>query len=189
MVVVVEARPEAELVRRAAGGDAEAFGALYDLLAPDVHRFVARLLDRTRAEDVVQETFLRLHGLLGQADPDRPLRPYVLGIARRSALEALRRARPGDDRGLDAVPAPGGVPEAAAKAEEDGLLAAALAALDPDQRVVVSLRFAGALTMQALAEALDVSVPTARARLREALGRLTVELERRGLVAAHGGAR
>src|SRR5215207_4374340 len=48
------------LVRRAQEGDAEAFGRLYDRYVTMVHRYVySRVGDRTTAEDVTSETFVR----------------------------------------------------------------------------------------------------------------------------------
>lgn len=177
-------------VRRAAAGDVGALGAVHDALAPDVRRFLAalRLLDSHAQEDALQETFVRLVRLLPTVEPGRRLLPFTLGVARRVALEqARRRKRGGDAHGgeaeLAAVVAPGpGVVETAARAEESERVVAALADLEPDQRSVVTLRFVSGLVMEELAVAIGCSVPTARARLREASARLVVALEARGLV-------
>ncbi|MCO5168465.1 MAG: sigma-70 family RNA polymerase sigma factor [Planctomycetes bacterium] len=184
---------DAGQVRRAQGGDRAAFAALYVALAPDVQRFLAgqeAALDRHQVDDATQETFLRLHRLLPAVDAARPLRPYVLGVARRVALELARRrssvpGRPGEVE-PDALPGRDLVHEEVEGAERDRLVHGALSALAPEPRAVLVLRLVNGLTMQELADSLQVSVPTARARLREAAAALTVQLERRGIVREEG---
>jgi RNA polymerase sigma-70 factor, ECF subfamily len=84
---------EAELVRRAAAGDREAAGEIYDRYVPLVR---AILLDATgsmaEANDLVQEVFIRaLDGLKQLRDPDR-LCAWMIGIARRQGIEYRRRS-------------------------------------------------------------------------------------------------
>lgn len=171
----------ADLVRRAGAGDADAFGALYDALAPGVLRLLRGLgLGPEQAEDALQESFLRLlRRLPGLTDPGR-VRGYLGGIAHHVAIDALRRRAAAAVEDEPADDAPGGA-EAAAGRERAALIAAALAALPADLRGALALRHAGGLTMHELALALDCSAPTARARLGEAASRLAVELRRRGL--------
>ncbi len=83
------------LVLQARDGSASAFGAL-------VHRHHGRvfgfLLTLTRhrqdAEDLTQETFLRAWDKLHHYDPGRPIVPWLLTIARRQTIAALRKSRP-----------------------------------------------------------------------------------------------
>ncbi|MBI3725353.1 sigma-70 family RNA polymerase sigma factor [bacterium] len=186
MGVLVSEPSTEQLVFLAIRGDREAFGAIYDRLAPEVHRFLRgqRLdLDHHRLEDAVQETFLRLHRMLSSFDASRPLKPYVVGIARRVALELGRRARPSSPAGLEDEPSRGSdAPEEALRTERDRLVGAALAALEDEHRALVVLRFVSELTMQDLADALSCSIPTARARLNEAALRFVQELAKRGLL-------
>ncbi|MCO5167145.1 MAG: sigma-70 family RNA polymerase sigma factor [Planctomycetes bacterium] len=170
-----------ELTRRAAAGDADAFGALYDALAPGALRLLRGLgLGREQAEDALQESFLRLlRRLPALAEPGR-VRGYLAGIAHHVAVDGLRRrtAAPAEAEPIDERP---GAEAAALGRERDAVVAAALAALPDALRGALALRHAGGLTMHELALALDCSVPTARARLSEAASRLAVELRRRGL--------
>ena len=93
----VGAMTEAEAIRLCLAGGAEAqaaFRFIYDRHAPDVFRFQMKVLrDAGLAEDSVQETFVRLHRGLGGFDPERPLRPWVLTIARNVAIDLLRSSR------------------------------------------------------------------------------------------------
>lgn len=177
----------AVLVSRALAGDGEAFAAIYHRHADDVQRVIVSLrlrLRREEVEDAVQDTFLRLLHDLPRVDPARSLRGYVLGIARNVALDRCRRARvraaePLADTAPDARA--GRAERRAERAEESELVARALEALDPERRAALALRHVQGLTMDELALALDCSVPTARARLRDAAALLGRELRRLGL--------
>jgi len=82
---------DAELARRAAAGDREAAGAIYDRYAPLVR---AILLDATgslgEANDLLQEVFLRALGGLRQLRQPELLCAWLVGIARRQGTEYRR---------------------------------------------------------------------------------------------------
>lgn len=83
------------LVRRAAGGDARAFRALYRDLHPVVHGFVARrIADGADAEDLVAKVFHRMLEHLDRFDPAKAsVRGWVIGIARNAIIDHLRARR------------------------------------------------------------------------------------------------
>ena len=79
-------------------GSVDAFEHLHDALAPDLKAYLAALCrDVTRAEDLLQETFLQIHRSRAVHTPGHPVRPWVFAIARRVYLMyrrgASRRAR------------------------------------------------------------------------------------------------
>ena len=83
---------EAALLRRARGGDQDAFCRLYGLHARSVHALAWRLTgDRALAEDIVQDTFLRMLGHLRGLQAGRPVRPWLRQVAARLAIDRLRR--------------------------------------------------------------------------------------------------
>ncbi len=176
-------------VAAALEGDDEAWAALYDALAPDAHRFLVGLgaLSRTEAEDALQETFVRLVRDLPRWDRARPLRPFVLGVARHVAIDALRRRRSrsaATARKAEAEPRPESErpSERLNREEVRDLIAAALEAVEPELRGLLVLRHVSNLTLRELAESCDCSVPTARERLRRAARRFAVELKNRGVL-------
>lgn len=87
-------RPDAAEVEAAARGDAAAFERIVRTMQGTVWRYVVHLLgDRTLAEDVTQEIFLRVHRRLGTLrDPERFV-PWLLAIARNAAFDAGRSRR------------------------------------------------------------------------------------------------
>jgi RNA polymerase sigma-70 factor, ECF subfamily len=134
----VTAGREAELMARYCDGDRAAFDALYATVAPRLLGFLVQLVgDRALAEDVMQETLLKLHEAralyVRGADPV----PWIYTIARHTAFDELRRRQRARVRLVtdDARPPPepraelSGAPEAARR-EVDPAGAEALAALD-----------------------------------------------------------
>lgn len=88
---------ERELILLCQRGDDAArsgFRQLYELHFDEVRRFHERLLgDAHGADDATQETFVRLHRGLKTIDPERPLRPFVLAVARNGRDRRPPRAR------------------------------------------------------------------------------------------------
>lgn len=86
----------ASLMRAALNGDAPAYRRLFASLTPAL-RAVARRncarvgLDGGDAEDIVQEVLLALHLKRHTWDPERPIGPWVMAIARNKLIDARRR--------------------------------------------------------------------------------------------------
>jgi RNA polymerase sigma-70 factor (ECF subfamily) len=68
-------------------GSAEAFDRLHGALALDLKVYLTKLCrDATRADDLVQETFLQMHRSRAAHTPGLPVRPWVFAIAKRVFL-------------------------------------------------------------------------------------------------------
>ena len=108
------------LARTAGRGDKAALAVLIQRTQPDVWRLCAHLVDPAAADDLAQETYLRVIGALKSFRGDAPVRTWLLTIARRvCAAEVSVRLR---DRQLAArlaaMPSaglPGQAPEAGAQ--------------------------------------------------------------------------
>jgi len=88
-------KSDADLARAAQAGSREAFGELTLRHYPAVHAFLLSLLaNRTDAEDLTQDTFLRALTKLHHFDPGQPFRPWVFTLARRLAITRWRRHKP-----------------------------------------------------------------------------------------------
>jgi RNA polymerase sigma-70 factor (ECF subfamily) len=80
---------------RFARGEDAALAEVYDLGAPAVLTFLLRLSnDRPLAEDLTQETFLRIHRARGLYRSGAPVLPWAYTIARRLFLDSVRARRP-----------------------------------------------------------------------------------------------
>lgn len=77
---------------RYAQGEDAAFEEVYDRLAPRLHGFLLRQTrDRARAEDVVQQTMLRIHRARSRFEPGARVLPWAFAIARRLLVDSHRR--------------------------------------------------------------------------------------------------
>ena len=181
----VVASEEALLLRRVADGDHGA--PLVDLY----HRYASRLYglglrlmgDAGMAEELVQETFLRLWRSAGRYEPERgSVRTFLFAIARRVAVDLLRRT---GSRPLPTGPA--GEESAGGEEAFDALVLGldvrdALGALAPKHREVLELILDEDLAQAELAARLGVPVGTVKTRIFYGLRALRGELEERGLL-------
>lgn len=109
---LADIKEESALVRRARWGDQRAFEVLYDRHVAAIHALAHRLTgNRSAAEDIVQDTFLRMVQFIGGLRGDRPLRPWLKRVAANAAIDRMRRERatseladldPADDAGVSA---------------------------------------------------------------------------------------
>lgn len=180
-----------EAMGRYAAGDDLAFECVYDEVAPRLAAYLQRRLrDRTRVEDLIQQTFLHMHRARGSFIPGAQVLPWALSIARRLLIDGVRRGDreiPVDTDCGDEVPA---LMEGIATGEE--LLAArqtadtlerALAGLSEPQRAAFELVKGEGLSLAQAARVLGTTVLGVKLRahrayeaLRAALGETHDEL-------------
>lgn len=156
------------------GYDADAFAAIYDRYAAPVFGFLRRFLrDRTASEDLVQQTFLRIHEARESFDPSQRLRTWIFTIARRLAINFLERERravgPVADEPADSAPTP---EQQVVMRNEVRRLENALAQLARDDAILVLLAKFEGLTSDELGHVLGCSADAAKMRLHRALRRL-----------------
>lgn len=169
-------------------GDAEALGAVFDRLAPELALIAAHLVGADAAEDLVQATFLDAIEQRDRWDGSRPLAPWLVGLLGMHVRRARReRGRSPDagrlgHRGSDVDDRDG--PAAAAVSRDTlALVRRTVAQLPPHYRTVLSLRLVDGLEVQAIARSLGVPLGTVKARLHRGL-----DLLRRTLPAGVAGA-
>jgi len=170
---------EALFVRYREEGDLESFGQLYDRYASPLLRFHRRLLrDSGAAEDLTQQTFLKLHEARGSFDETRAFRTWAFTIAHRLALNWLERAAR-----RTASAAPEDAPDSAPSPERWTLLREevrqverALAGLSRGDAEVILLAKVGELSHQQIADVVGCSAEAAKMRVHRALQRLGARL-------------
>lgn len=170
-----------QLMRRFQRGEARAFETLMRRHRTPIHAFLCRLVgDRARAEDLLQETFLRVIKGVAGWEPRAAVRTWLFTIARNLAADEARRrafrdAEPLDPREGEApraerLPDGGRLPDdAAGDALVRPRLEAALAALPAEQREVFLLREHAGLSFPEIATATGANENTVKSRLRYAL--------------------
>jgi RNA polymerase sigma-70 factor (ECF subfamily) len=174
-VAELNSRSDAELLHLSRGVTGEAaFRELYRRHHGAVRGFLARLLrDAQAAEDVLQETFLRVHLHRGRHDPSLPFRPWLFRIARNLGLNALEARKPTGRSPGDAVAANDAVPVAAARRESRDATREALDALPDEMRALLIQRHGLGMTLDELASSWELNERTIRTRLQAAVDELT----------------
>jgi len=85
---------EPELAARAAGGDESAFRTIVERYTRMVHTLAYRITcDAASAEDVVQETLLRVHRAIHRFDGRASMATWIGRIATNAALDTVRARR------------------------------------------------------------------------------------------------
>ncbi len=172
----------AGLMVEAGRGDQEAFGRLYDELAPMVHGTSLRVVrDPARAEEVTQEVFVEVWRLAPRYDPTRgSVRAWVATIAHRRAVDCIRSTQASRERDArEAAQAPAsepGVDQEVEAGADHQRVQRALSRLTALQRQSVELAYYGGHTYREVAELLGVPEGTVKTRIRDGLIRLRDEL-------------
>jgi RNA polymerase sigma-70 factor (ECF subfamily) len=167
------------MVMAARAGDEAAFLAVYRMYAPAVFRFcLARSPHPADAEDLLQQTFLRVvEALPRYEDRGLPFGAWLFRIARSVTVDQHRRRRDDVSLEVESEPAIGAADSSAHDLAERELLRAALAALTPDQREVVRLRFFADLSARETGLLLGRDAAAVRALQWRALAALRRVLE------------
>ncbi|HEX8283643.1 MAG TPA: sigma-70 family RNA polymerase sigma factor [Pyrinomonadaceae bacterium] len=172
-----------ELVERVRAGDEEAFRLIFDRYSRPVLGFIFDMVgDRSLAEDLAQETFVRAFRGLQTLREETKLSTWLFGIARNCAREQLRsRRRDAGNVEIDAEPAfelhdqartPSG--ELLDK-ELSGVIQTALQRLDEDKRTVFTLKVLQQRSYEEIAEITGFSV----GKLKTDLHRARAEMRKR----------
>jgi RNA polymerase sigma factor (sigma-70 family) len=165
-----DAQDEDELLAQVAGGDMRALEALYRRMRVRVFAVALAVTgDRGTAEDVMQDTFVRVYSGAPGYRPQARARAWVLTIARHLALDAVRR------RAREPVSEMADRGAAAPAGELDGIgldVVHALLQLGEVDRQIVVLHGLAGFTHAEVAAELGVPAGTVRWRYRVALARL-----------------
>src|SRR5262245_27891232 len=88
-----------DLMVRYQSGDAAAVTGLIERLSPQLLRFfLAQFVSRRFADDLLQETWLRIHRVRHTYRPGEPVLPWIYALARNVRVDHYRRTRRVEDR-------------------------------------------------------------------------------------------
>lgn len=166
-------------VEAARRGDHDAFARLVDRHTPAVTRLMRRFTrDPRQLEELVQDTFVEVHGALPRFRGDAPFLHYLRRIGTRVGYRLwTRRSRGpelvGDATRLDVAVHDGG----AAARDEAEWVAAMLARLRPRDRLVLTLVYLEGCSMAEVAELTDWSLAMVKTQTHRARRRLAKILE------------
>jgi len=180
---------EKRLTERAKRGDREAFAELVEIYKDKIFQLAYRMVgNRQEAEDIAQETFLRVYANLHQFNESYKFSTWIYRIATNLCIDRGRKKRPDfslDEQaegteGLDwysRLASRDRTPEEKVVTQElQETVQDALNELAPKYRSIMILRYIEDLSLQEISEVLKLPVTTIKTRIhrgREALrGRL-----------------
>ena len=154
-------------------GDPAAATALIHLLSPSLHRyFLADPASRAHADDLLQETWLRIHRVRHTHRPGEPVLPWLYAIARHVRIDHFRKASRTTAR-EEKLSEATHIDETASV--EDAPLEALevlLAPLPARQREVIEMLKVGGMSLEEVARATSSTVGSVKQRVHRAYKRL-----------------
>jgi len=171
---------DAELLRRVAERDREAFELLYGRYVRSVFGLALRRLgDRGHAEDAVQEAFTAVWRSASTYRPERGAAGgWIYTVARNAIVDRLRRNGLALDAELpELASAERGPAQRAEDSDVSWRVHRALEDLQPREREVIELAYWSGMSQSEVAEYLHLPLGTVKTRTRSALARLASVLE------------
>lgn len=183
-----------EAVRRVLAGDRQAFSEIVEAVGTPIMSMSRRLTGcRETAGDIVQETFIKIFNNLDKYDQTKPFKPWAMTIAANCIRDWGRSRKRQNvlplepelvDAGIggaappwkrDLSEGPGAcdpVSEEVSARDTGERLEKALAAMDPEEAMLISLKHFSGMSCAEIAGAMGLTEVTVRVRLHRARGRL-----------------
>lgn len=182
------ARTDEQLLADHRAGVPGAFDRLIGRYRDDLFHFILRFVkEPAAAEDVFQDTFLRVHQFADHFDAGRAFRPWLYSIAANGGRDVIRTRgrhggtaslqaplRSGDGRAggelADLLPADADAPDHRMEtAEVCGRVRALLAAMPKHLRQILQLSYFQQFDYDEISQALDIPLGTVKSRLNAAV--------------------
>jgi RNA polymerase sigma-70 factor (ECF subfamily) len=172
---------DAELIQATINGDAGAFSVLVGRYSRDVYGFVFFMAkDKSDAEDITQETFVKVWKNLKKFKQDQRFKSWLLTIARNTTIDYIRKRRHAvfsdfdDEEGANAIVETLAdeerlADEIASTAESAEQTAEAVSKLTDIYRSVLALRYEGGMSFEEISKILKKPTNTVKSQHRRAL--------------------
>lgn len=153
------------LISRSARGDRDALGELVRLYYGKIYNYIFyRVTDRTVAEDLTQEVFVKLTKSIHSYLPTASFSAFLYRIARNTVIDHLRTSKQVYEL-TETVTAPDSL-----KQVENRMDAALLLSrLPEEQRECILLYYIQELTYREISQILGIPIPTAKSRVQRGL--------------------
>lgn len=183
---------EQRLARLARKGDPRAFVEIVELYNSKIFYLAYRMLsNRHEAEDVVQDTFLRVYRNLDRYDENQKFSTWIYRIGTNLCIDRLRKRKPNysldaemnDQEGIDGYamfPSDDRTPETyLLVSETQQLVHEAIESLPAKYKTVMVLRYLKDMSLQEISDVLDMPVTTIKTRVHRGREFLRKKLERK----------
>jgi RNA polymerase sigma-70 factor, ECF subfamily len=169
---------ETVLMGRIGGGDAVAYRIMADRYLAPITRFAERVMgNRAEAQDVAQDTFLKLWTQAGRWTPRAKPSTWLYRVAHNQCIDRLRKRREGDADLLDRQSAGDRPSGLLSRKETSQQVARALARLPERQGAAITLVHYEGMSNAEAAEVLEVSVDALESLLSRGRRSLREQLE------------
>jgi RNA polymerase sigma-70 factor (ECF subfamily) len=176
------------LMARYQEGDFAAATVLIDRISPQLHRFFeVQFASRTDADDLLQETWLRIHRVRHTYRPGEPVLPWFYAIARHVRVDHYRKAmrtRAREQRLEEISSAAATAPDKSGQADD---LEDLLAPLPESQREVIEMLKVAGMSLEEVARATSSSVGSVKQKVHRAYRKLRETMSTMGTKKGNGG--
>jgi RNA polymerase sigma-70 factor (ECF subfamily) len=183
LMAVYAAADESALIARLQRRDPQALAELYDRYGKLAYSLVLRVVrDNAIAEDLVQETFLRVWNRVHSVDPDKgSIGPWLLAIARNRAIDYLRSSAGRERRAvefdeIDHAPLYREMEAEILVSDQARRVKVAMDKLAPNYRAVMELAYFEGLSQTEMAAKMGQPLGTIKTWVRTALQSLRDDL-------------
>jgi len=176
------------LMARYQRGDFTAATTLIHRLSPQLHRFfVVHVASRGDADDLLQETWLRIHKVRHTYRPGQPVLPWLYAIARHIRVDHYRKTRRASGREQPLAERPELAAVVPAGSDRTSDLEALLASLPESQREVIEMLKIAGMSLEEVARATASSIGSVKQKAHRAYERLRERLSGTGLSEGRSG--
>lgn len=178
-------QPDPGVLRKAQRGDERAFSIIVRTYEQPIFNYVLRLTgDRSLAEDLTQEVFLRVFQGLPSFSLRSRFTTWLFQVAKNRVLDELRalERRPRAVVALEDIPPLEVVDAPVERAEAIDAVWRAVESLNPDLKMALLLRDIVGLSYSEIAETLEITLATVKWRIYKAREEVQLALHREGIV-------
>jgi len=182
-------QPDFGVLRKAQRGDERAFNLIVRAYETPVYNYVLRLVgDRSLAEDLTQEVFLRVYQGLPRFSLRCRFTTWLFQVAKNRVLDELRarERKPQSSLTLDDLPPLEVVDAPPERVETIDAVWRAVAALNPDLKMALLLRDIVGLSYTEIADSLEITLATVKWRIFKAREEVQLALVREGVALEFG---
>ncbi len=180
----METLTDEQLVEKYLAGDEESLRFLIERYLKPIYNFIYRYVgEEGNAEDITQETFVKVWRHLKRFDQKKKFKTWIFTIAKNTSLNWIKKKKPallsefddreGENELSESIADPAPLPEELFRRSElSVMLSSALGELNPDHRAVLLMHYKDDFTFQEISESLGKPLHTVKSQHRRAIIKL-----------------
>ena len=180
-------QPDPDVLRRAQRGDERAFALILRTYETPIFNYVYRLTgERTLAEDLTQDVFLRVYQALPRFSARCKFTTWLFQVTKNRVLDELRarERRPQAALPIEEAPQLEALDQPIERLETVEAVWRAVRELNPDPKMALLLRDVAGLPYNEIADALEITLATVKWRIFKAREEVQLALARDGIALA-----